>query len=197
MQVRLSRWYPSPFNANASRPLRPALASAASSPGVIHAPRLRSARRHHAAAAPAAATPSSDLAHVIADHWQWALDNDPFLATEVGDHRGDGKLPDASLAAADRAAATEQGFIARLDAIAAAGLTPAERTNRGVLRRMLADDVEGNRFGQRAITFTTYSGWHTALPAIPTRRRCGPRRITTAIWAASPPIRRTTGRKLR
>ncbi len=118
-------------------------------------------------AAPAAATPSSDLAHVIADHWQWALDNDPFLATEVGDHRGDGKLPDASLAAADRAAATEQGFIARLDAIPAAGLTPAERTNRGVLRRMLADDVEGNRFGQRAITFTTYSGWHTGFAGYP------------------------------
>lgn len=119
------------------------------------------------AAAPAAATPSADLAKVVADHWQWALDTDPFLASEVGDHRGDGRLPDASLAAADRAAATEQGFIARLDAIPPAGLTPAERTDRGVLRRMLADDVEGNRFGQRAITFTTYSGWHTSFAGYP------------------------------
>ena len=118
-------------------------------------------------AAPAAATPATDLARVIADHWQWALDTDPFLATEVGDHRGDGKLPDASLAAADRAAATEAGFIARLDRIDPAGLTPAERVNRGVLRRMLADDVAGNRYGQRAITFTTYSGWHTGFAGYP------------------------------
>ena len=119
-----------------------------------------------AAAAPAA-TPSADLARVIADHWQWALDTDPLLATEVGDHRGDGKLPDASLAAADRNAATEAGFIARLDRIDPAGLTPAERTNRAVLRRMLADDVAGNGFGQRAITFTTYAGWHTGFAGYP------------------------------
>ncbi len=120
-----------------------------------------------ALAAPAAATSSSDLARVITDHWQWALDTDPMLATEVGDRRGDGKLPDASLAAADRNAATEAGFIKRLDAIPAAALTPAERVDRGVLRRMLADDVEGNRFGQRAITFTTYSGWHTGFAGYP------------------------------
>ncbi len=118
------------------------------------------------AAAPLAAAPSADLARVIADHWQWALTNDPFLATEVGDHRGDGKLPDASLAAADRAAATEAGFIARLDRIDT-GLTAAERVNKGVLRRMLADDVAANGFGQRAITFTTYSGWHTGFASYP------------------------------
>ena len=118
-------------------------------------------------AAPAAATPYADLATVIADHWQWALTNDPMLATEVGDHRGDGKLPDASLAAADRAAATEAAFIARLDRIDPAGLSAADRVNRGVLRRMLADDVAGNAFGQRAITLTTYSGWHTGFASYP------------------------------
>ena len=118
-------------------------------------------------AAPAAATPSTDLAKAMADHWQWALNNDPFLATEVGDHRGDGRLPDASLAAADRTAAAEQGFIDRLDHIDAAALTAEERVNKGVLRRMLADDVEGNKFGQRAITFTTYSGWHTGFAGYP------------------------------
>ncbi len=119
------------------------------------------------AVASAAATPSTDLAAVIADHWQWALTNDPLLATEVGDHRGDGRLPDASLAAADRAAATEATFIARLDRIDAAGLSAADRVNKGVLRRMLADDVAGNAFGQRAITFTTYSGWHTGFASYP------------------------------
>jgi uncharacterized protein (DUF885 family) len=123
------------------------------------------------AAAPATATPSTDLATVIADHWQWALDTDPGLATEVDDARGEGKLADPSLAAADRNAATEAGFIKRLDAIPAAGLSSADRVNRGVLRRMLADDVEGNRFGQRAITFTTYSGWHTDFAGYPERAR--------------------------
>ncbi len=115
----------------------------------------------------AAATPADDLAGVLRDHWAWSLSVDPLLATEVGDRSGDGKLPDPSLAEADRQAATMQGFIARLDRIDAAQLSPADKVNRGVLRRMLGDRVEGNRFGQRAITFTTYSGWHTGMASLP------------------------------
>ena len=119
------------------------------------------------AAAPALATPAGDLSAVIAEHWEWSLSVDPWLATEVGDHRGDGTLPDPSLAAADRMAATAQGFVARLDRIDAASLTRADAINRDILRRMLAAQVEGNRFGQRALTFTTYSGWHTNFAGYP------------------------------
>ncbi len=118
-------------------------------------------------ATPAAATPASDLAGVIADHWNWSLTVDPLLATEVGDHRGDGKLPDPSLAEADRQAVTARALIARLDRIDPAALSPADRTNRAILRRMLASAVEGNSFGQRSLTFTTYSGWHTGFASLP------------------------------
>ncbi len=120
-----------------------------------------------AAAGPAAATPSDDLAQIIKEHWAWSLSVDPLLATDVGDRSGDGKLPDASLAEADREAATAKVFAARLGMIDTTKLTPAERVNRAVLRRMLVDQVDANLFGQRAITFTTYSGWHTAFAGLP------------------------------
>ncbi len=117
-------------------------------------------------AAPLVAAPADDLAGVIRDHWQWSLNADPFLATQVGDRRGDGKLGDPSLAEADRQAKAQQGFIDRLDTIDPAALSPADRVNRAVLRRMLAANVAGNGFGQRAITFTTYSGWHTGFAGL-------------------------------
>jgi uncharacterized protein (DUF885 family) len=117
-----------------------------------------------AISAAAHAAPSDDLKQVSADHWAWSLSVDPLLASDTGSHVGDGKLPDPSLAEADREAAAEAGFIKRLDAIDPARLDDAGRVNRAVLRRMLADDVEANKFGQRAVTFTTYSSWHTEFP---------------------------------
>ena len=119
------------------------------------------------AATAADAARADDLETVLRYHWAWALSVDPLLATEVGDRSGDGKLADPSLAEADRQAVTLQGFIARLDRLDPAALGPVGRVNRGVLRRMLNDRVDGNRFGQRAMTFTTYSGWHTGFAALP------------------------------
>nr|WP_310522554.1 DUF885 domain-containing protein [Polymorphobacter sp.] len=118
-------------------------------------------------AAPLLAAPADDLKSVIGDHWAWSLSVDPFLATQVGDKSGDGKLPDPSLAEADRQAATAQTFIDRLDRIDDKALSPEDAINRDVLRRMLKDRVDGNRFGQRAMTFTTYSGWHTGFAGYP------------------------------
>jgi len=118
-------------------------------------------------AAPGTAAPADDLKSIITDHWAWSLAVDPFLASQAGVRSGDDKLPDPSLAEADRQAVTAQGFITRLASIDAAALSPVDRINRAVLLRMLVGQVEGNRFGQRAITFTTYSGWHTGFAGYP------------------------------
>lgn len=115
----------------------------------------------------ALAAPADDLKRVIDDEWRWYLSINPLLASDVGVHDYDTKFNDPSLAELNREAAAAKGFIARLDAIDPARLSPADRTNRAILRRMLAEQVEGNSFGQRAITFTTYSGWHTGFAGYP------------------------------
>ena len=111
-------------------------------------------------ASPALATPAQDLAQLMEEHWQWSLAESPTLATSVGDHRYDDQLGDPSIAAMDRRAAQEQAFLARLDAIPETGLSDSERVNRQILHRLLSDDIEGNRFGQRLMVFTSYySPW--------------------------------------
>ena len=111
----------------------------------------------------AAVTPDPaglDLARVLDEHWAWFLRTNPVYATSLGERAYDDRVGDPSLAEADRQAAQARAFLTRLEAIPDARLAPAERTNKAILSRLLAEQVEGNRFGQRQMLFTTYSSWH-------------------------------------
>jgi uncharacterized protein (DUF885 family) len=114
-----------------------------------------------AAQRPAAEPARAALQRLLADHWQWSLRERPVLATTLGEHRYDRELGDLTVAGMDRRARESAAFLARADAIDTTRLTPAERVTRAILRRDLAETIEGNRFGQRTVLFTTYYGWHT------------------------------------
>jgi uncharacterized protein (DUF885 family) len=111
-------------------------------------------------AAPAAAAPADDLKRLLEEHYAWLLRENPVYATALGVRDYDRQLSDISAAARDRRAREAQAFLTRLEAIPESGLSAAERTNRAILRRSLRNTVEANRHGQRAMLFTTYSGWH-------------------------------------
>ncbi|MCH1927214.1 DUF885 family protein, partial [Shewanella sp. C31] len=81
----------------------------------------------------------------------------------------DKELGDPSLAAIDREAAEAKGFLARLDAIPTDQLSEADRLNHALLRRELANQVEGDRFVQRAILFSNRRGWHLNFARLPER----------------------------
>lgn len=117
-----------------------------------------------AASAPAAA---DTLAAVLADHWAWTLKENPLLATRLGVHTYDTELGDPSLAAQDRRDRDEAAFVARLDALPAAGMNDADRTNAAILRRSLVTDLAGQKFSERAIEFSNRGGWHTYFPDLP------------------------------
>ena len=108
---------------------------------------------------PAAATPTDDFHAVITDHWAWFLKSSPVYATALGVHTYDDQLGDYSLAEADRQAAQAAVFVKRLDAIPTAQLSPADRTNQAILRRILAEQIEANGFGERTMTFSTLGSW--------------------------------------
>ena len=115
----------------------------------------------------ALAAPADDFRKLLDDHWTWYLSTNPLQATDLGVRSFDDQIGDPTLAEADRQAVAAQGFIARIDGIDPAALPATDRVNRAILRRMLAEQVEGNGFGQRAMTFTTYYGWHTGFAGFP------------------------------
>lgn len=108
-----------------------------------------------------AQSPQGDLAKIIDDHWAWYLSTHPVEATARGVRTYDDRIGDMSLAARDAQIKAEQGFAARLEAVATDGLTPADRVNRDVLLWMLREDIDGDRHqAERLMLFTTYYGWH-------------------------------------
>ena len=103
------------------------------------------------------------LRSVIDDEWAWFLKNNPVYATMIGSPTDDRALDEISLAAQDRRAHEAQAFIARLDAIPEADLDAADLANKVILRRVLAEQVEANGFGQRMILFSAAGGLHNQL----------------------------------
>lgn len=115
------------------------------------------------AAAPVQASPSDDFKALLDEHFAWVLKENPGFARSVGVDIDPIAVGDVSLAAEDRRAAAEAAFLKRLDAIPDSGLTPAQRTDKAILRRLLSESVEANSFGQRTILFTSYSNpWQGA-----------------------------------
>lgn len=116
-----------------------------------------------ALSAPAFADANNDLTALVNEVWAQNLKEQPVYASALGVNDYATQLGDYSLAAQDRRAADAAKFLKRLDAIPADALTPASKVEAGILRRALNSTIEGNRFGQRAINFTTYSSWHQQL----------------------------------
>ncbi len=107
-----------------------------------------------------AASPSSDLKTVIDAHWAWVVAANPEYASTLGEAGGAGRVSDISLAAKDRSAKQAADYRAKLVAISDAGLSESERTDKAILVRMLGEEIDGNKFGQRMMLFSTYAGWH-------------------------------------
>jgi uncharacterized protein (DUF885 family) len=118
------------------------------------------------AAAPALAGPTEDLKALTDDYWAFTMREYPTFASQLGIRDYDDKLPDVSLAAEDRRAAAAAAYLKRLDAIPDAGLSPADRINKAILKRGLAEAVEANRFGQRMMLFSNSGGWHQQIAGL-------------------------------
>ena len=117
-------------------------------------------------AAPAIAGPPEDFKALTDDYWAFVLRENPTFASQLGVRDYDDRLPDISLAAEDRRTASSAAYLARLDAIPDAGLSPADRINKAILRRSLAETIEANGFGQRMMLFSNRSGWHQQIAGL-------------------------------
>jgi uncharacterized protein (DUF885 family) len=113
-----------------------------------------------AISAPAHADANSDVKKLVDDVWAATLKEQPVYASALGVDTYAGQVGEYTLAAQDRRAADAAAFLKRLDAIPASELDAASKVEAGIMRRTLNSTIEGNRFGQRAINFTTYSSWH-------------------------------------
>lgn len=125
-----------------------------------------------ALALPASAQPSAEVEAfdaLAAEWWAWRLADDPLFASYVGVRDHDDRLQDVTPEArADRAAQAAR-FLDRLDAIDADALEGEDRISAGILRTMLADVIDADRFGAALMPVTASDGFHVAFTRLPSQ----------------------------
>ncbi len=99
--------------------------------------------------------------------WQWRLSESPTLASSVGDHRYDNRLPSEALDDQARRAKDTEAFLAELDAITPASLDDAGRVNREILRAQLVDRLDAFRFREHLLPLNADSSFHTSFAFLP------------------------------
>lgn len=113
-----------------------------------------------------AATATEQLQQVIDDHWQYSLQEDPVTAGRMGLAGYNDRLPGVTPADRSRRLASEQQLLQRLEAIAPAQLTDADRVNHQLLSWVLRNSIQANQlFLDRIPANTFYSFWSLALDA--------------------------------
>ena len=103
---------------------------------------------------------NGDVKALVDAYWAATLKEQPVFASQLGVQTYADKIGDSTLAAQDRRAGAAATFLKQLDAISVDNLDAASKVEAGILRRTLNSTIEANRFGQRAVNFTTYSSWH-------------------------------------
>lgn len=109
---------------------------------------------------PAIAQDNMALKDIADQYWAYQLEQYPEFASSLGVDDPIGRVSDASLEAEDSRVAKAKVWLAHLDAIDTATLSEDDKTNYGILRRSLAEQIEANTYGQRTINFTNRGGWH-------------------------------------
>lgn len=104
------------------------------------------------------------LATLIDTEWQNRLEEDPFFATTTGDNRFNDRVPELSLAAAQRRAEFARAILHRLEQVHEEGLDEAETLNRAMLMRELRERLEAFEFGAYLMPLSNLAGPHTVLP---------------------------------
>jgi uncharacterized protein (DUF885 family) len=114
-----------------------------------------------------AADEPSRLQDLFKREWEHRLKADPFLATSVGRHEYDDRLPATSLADLRREAEADRAFLAELAAIDRGRLAAADQVNYDIFKRQLADQVADFELGGYQMPFNADSGFHSGFSRLP------------------------------
>jgi uncharacterized protein (DUF885 family) len=98
--------------------------------------------------------------------WEFELEESPLLATSVGDHRANDKLPKVSVADIARRHEHDLKSQEQLLAIDRAALSPANQVNYDILARQIREGLVEYDFKSHLTPITNLRGFHTEFPEL-------------------------------
>ena len=124
-----------------------------------------------AASVPLGASPSEQLAALVANEWESRLQDQPLFASSVGNHEYDDLLPDVSPDAHQRRAQDASMLAVLIKGIDSAQLTPDERVTKLMLLDQLEDRILSVAFCEYQTPLNADSGFHTSFARLPDESR--------------------------
>ncbi|MEQ1551178.1 DUF885 domain-containing protein [Sphingorhabdus sp.] len=112
---------------------------------------------------PAHADDGAKVKALVDEYWAMVMKESPIYASSLGIDNYATEVGDYSLAGRDRYANASAAILKKVEKIDASQLTSTGKIEYGILKRTLEENVEANRYGQRSINFSTYSGWHQSF----------------------------------
>ena len=107
------------------------------------------------------------LTQLLDTVWEFELESSPFLATNVGDPRGQDRLSDDSLEAIQSRADQRARFLEKLNAIPAGKLSEPRQIDRELLRQRLEGQLADFRFQTHLMPINNRGGFHIRFPELP------------------------------
>ena len=104
----------------------------------------------------------------MADYWEKRLQLSPLLASAIGDSRFDHLLDDLSDKTFEARIGNLDQAIQLLASIDVNQLNDANQINYKVFDWIISHERKGLEYRWHYMTFTTFSGWHTAFARMPT-----------------------------
>ena len=104
---------------------------------------------------------------LLDDAWEYELQEDPFFATSVGDHRYDDRLPSVTAQDQTRRAEHRRASLASLAEIDRDSLNDQNRITYAILERDLRDRIGEFEFHAYLIPFTSDDGFHIEFARLP------------------------------
>jgi uncharacterized protein (DUF885 family) len=100
---------------------------------------------------------------LLDEEWQYELRSDPEMATTVGDNRYNDRLTDHSPQFHASDVEAKRKFLARFEAIDAAGFPPQDALSRDLMIRNLRQEIEGAQFKSWEMPVNQMAGPHIEL----------------------------------
>ncbi len=115
---------------------------------------------------------SSQSAHdrlhqLLDEEWDFRLSEDPLMATSVGNHRYNDRLPAVTAADWERRANVWREMVEQLGRIDRERLDPADRINYDMFERQLRDDIASVDFKAYLLPITVDNGFHIGFARLP------------------------------
>lgn len=124
--------------------------------------------------APAFTQEATELEHetlhaVFDETWAFRLEENPLLATPVGEHAYDDRLPRVRVEDERRRAEYYRSVLGRVAAIDRDRLSESDRISYDMFRRQLRDDVRDYELEGHLMPINADSGFHMGLARLPSR----------------------------